>query len=38
MEDAHVIYGVEAGVAVITLNRPETKNAFSPEMISLWKT
>lgn len=37
MEDAHVLYEVLGGVALITLNRPEAKNAFSPEMITLWK-
>ena len=25
------------GIAVFALNRPEAKNAFSPEMISLWR-
>ena len=37
MEDQHVLYGIEGQVAVITLNRPEAKNAFSPEMITLWR-
>jgi len=36
MED-HVLYTVEQGYALITLNRPEAKNAFSPEMIRLWR-
>jgi enoyl-CoA hydratase/carnithine racemase len=36
MKDEHVLYSHEDMVAVITLNRPEAKNAFSPEMISLW--
>ncbi|MFH1079958.1 MAG: enoyl-CoA hydratase-related protein [Pseudomonadota bacterium] len=36
MED-HVLYTVEGGYALITLNRPEAKNAFSPEMIRLWR-
>jgi len=37
MEDMHVLYEVEQQTAVITLNRPEARNAFSPEMIALWK-
>jgi enoyl-CoA hydratase/carnithine racemase len=37
MGDAHAIYETHGQVAIITLNRPEAKNAFSPEMIALWK-
>jgi enoyl-CoA hydratase/carnithine racemase len=37
MDENHVLYRKEGGIAVITLNRPEAKNAFSPEMISLWE-
>jgi enoyl-CoA hydratase/carnithine racemase len=37
MNDAHVLYEVKDHIAVITLNRPEAKNAFSPEMIRLWR-
>ncbi|MCX5805488.1 MAG: enoyl-CoA hydratase-related protein [Proteobacteria bacterium] len=37
MKDEHVLYSHQDTVAVITLNRPEVKNAFSPEMISLWE-
>ena len=37
MEDMHVLYEVRNRTAVITLNRPEARNAFSPEMIALWK-
>jgi enoyl-CoA hydratase/carnithine racemase len=37
MEDPHVLYRTEGHVSVITLNRPEVKNAFSPEMIGLWR-
>ena len=29
----HVIYEVRDGIAYITLNRPEKRNAFSPEML-----
>lgn len=36
MNDKHIRYGIEGHTAIITLNRPEAKNAFSPEMISLW--
>ncbi len=37
MSEEHVLYGVENNCALITLNRPEAKNAFSPEMIRLWR-
>jgi len=37
MKEQHVLYEVKEHVAVITLNRPEAKNAFSPEMIRLWR-
>jgi enoyl-CoA hydratase/carnithine racemase len=37
MDEPHVLFTATDGVAVITLNRPEVKNAFSPEMITLWK-
>jgi enoyl-CoA hydratase/carnithine racemase len=37
MDKPHVLYEVKGHVAVITLNRPEAKNAFSPEMIGLWR-
>jgi len=36
MKDEHVLYSHQDMIAVITLNRPGAKNAFSPEMISLW--
>lgn len=36
MNTSHVLYEVKDHVAIITLNRPEVKNAFSHEMISLW--
>jgi enoyl-CoA hydratase/carnithine racemase len=36
MSQPHALYGVEGHVATITLNRPDAKNAFSPEMITLW--
>jgi enoyl-CoA hydratase/carnithine racemase len=37
MSDSHVLYEVHENIAVITLNRPEARNAFSPEMIELWR-
>jgi enoyl-CoA hydratase/carnithine racemase len=37
MTEPHVLYDVKEHVAVLTLNRPEVKNAFSPEMIRLWR-
>jgi enoyl-CoA hydratase/carnithine racemase len=37
MSEPHVLYRIDGHVAVITLNRPEVKNAFSPEMITLWR-
>jgi enoyl-CoA hydratase/carnithine racemase len=37
MNEPHVLYQVKDHIAVITLNRPEAKNAFSPEMITLWR-
>lgn len=33
----HVLYDTKGSIAIITLNRPETKNAFSSEMITLWR-
>lgn len=37
MSEPHVLYRVDGHIAVITLNRPEAKNAFSSEMITLWR-
>ncbi|MBV6506695.1 MAG: Short-chain-enoyl-CoA hydratase [Syntrophorhabdaceae bacterium] len=37
MVEKHVLYEVKGHVAVITLNRPKAKNAFSSEMIKLWR-
>jgi len=36
MSEKHVLYEREGHVSLITLNRPQAKNAFSPEMITLW--
>jgi enoyl-CoA hydratase/carnithine racemase len=37
MNEEHALYEVKGHIALITLNRPEAKNAFSPEMIRLWR-
>jgi len=37
VHEKHVLYEVKDNIAHITLNRPEKKNAFSPEMINLWR-
>jgi enoyl-CoA hydratase/carnithine racemase len=37
MSEPHVLYQLEGHIAIITLNRPEVKNAFSREMITLWR-
>jgi enoyl-CoA hydratase/carnithine racemase len=37
MEKADLLYQAEGNVASITLNRPEAKNAFSSNMIRLWR-
>ncbi len=37
MKEPHLLYETEEHVAKIIINRPEAKNAFSPEMISLWR-
>ena len=37
MIEPHLNYAVEGTTALITLNRPEVKNAFSLEMLTLWR-
>jgi len=37
MSEPHILYRTEGHIAIITLNRPEAKNAFTPEMINLWR-
>ena len=32
-----VIHEVTDGIALITLNRPEKRNAFSPQLLALWR-
>ena len=36
MSEPHVLYEIQGHVALIILNRPEARNAFSADMISLW--
>ncbi len=36
MSEPHVLYNIENKVGIITLNRPDARNAFSHEMIQLW--
>jgi len=37
MSEPHVLYRIEGNIAILTINRPEVKNAFSPEMLTLWR-
>jgi len=37
MKEPHILYQTEEHIAKIIINRPEAKNAFSPEMITLWR-
>jgi enoyl-CoA hydratase/carnithine racemase len=37
MAEPHALYDVREHVSTITLNRPEARNAFSPEMVALWR-
>jgi enoyl-CoA hydratase/carnithine racemase len=37
MDDSQVLYCTEKHIGIITLNRPQVKNAFSPEMITKWR-
>ena len=32
-----MLYRTEGNVAILTINRPEAKNSFSPEMLTLWR-
>lgn len=34
---AELHYTVDAGIALITLNRPDKRNAFAPELLRLWR-
>ncbi|OPY73924.1 MAG: 2,3-dehydroadipyl-CoA hydratase [Syntrophorhabdus sp. PtaU1.Bin002] len=37
MSEPHTLYDTIGHIAIITLNRPKARNAFSPEMITLWR-
>lgn len=37
MKEPHILYETDGHIAKIILNRPEARNAFSPEMITLWR-
>ena len=37
MSEPHILYQTEGNIASLTINRPEAKNAFSPEMLTLWR-
>lgn len=37
MSEPQTLYRIEENIAILTLNRPEAKNAFSPEMLTLWR-
>jgi enoyl-CoA hydratase/carnithine racemase len=37
MNEPHFLYRLHEDTAILTINRPEAKNAFSPEMITLWR-
>lgn len=37
MNTPHMLYSRDENVAVLTINRPEARGAFSPEMIQLWR-
>ena len=37
MGEPHILYEVSGNIVLLTLNRPEVRNAFSAEMIRLWR-
>lgn len=37
MEPAHFLYRTEGPIAILTINRPELRNAFSHEMLLQWQ-
>jgi enoyl-CoA hydratase/carnithine racemase len=37
MREPHILYEVSENIVLLTLNRPEVRNAFSAEMIRLWR-
>jgi len=36
MGESRLLYHTEGRIGTIAINRPEARNAFSPEMITLW--
>jgi enoyl-CoA hydratase/carnithine racemase len=37
MTEPQMLYRIEGNIAILTINRPEVKNTFSPEMLNLWR-
>jgi len=37
MGTPHMLYSRQENISVLTINRPDARNAFSPEMIGLWR-
>ena len=37
MSEPQMLYRTEGNIAILTINRPEAKNSFSPEMLTLWR-
>ena len=37
MTEPQMLYRIEGNIAILTINRPEVKNTFSPEMLTLWR-
>ncbi len=37
MNEPHLLFEINGPLATLTINRPEARNAFSPEMLSLWR-
>jgi enoyl-CoA hydratase/carnithine racemase len=37
MSEPQMLYRTDGNVAILTINRPEAKNSFSPEMLTLWR-
>lgn len=37
MGTPHMLYSMQKNIAVLTINRPDARNAFSPEMIGMWR-
>ena len=37
MTESHMLFNCEPPIAMLTLNRPESRNAFSDDMLDLWQ-